>query len=300
VASSSSNQQVLSLTFSQQQTVTTSAASGGPGSGDKIYYLVNARLCWFFHNRTLQLALLGYDRVAPITVEFLKNQGAQSGLPATAIQALLALDPFVSAGVNLPQQRFEPIVTAEINGGEWKYTETYTFNQQDTNTTMQSNTTVTDMQAGWLSFLGIGPSKTETDTVALSFSTATQNSVSRTITNTVDLFAGPTEIYSVEIYVDVIFGTFAYRSVPIPAAAKLAGTVHDSLNKPMPFAEITVINNGRRFVTRANAHGRYAFHSAGITPGHTIISSGHAQAEVSFVGQPLGNLNLKTAVRRTA
>jgi hypothetical protein len=115
------------------------------------------------------------------------------------------------------------------------------------------------------------------------------------------MFAGPTEIYSVEIYADVIFGTFAYRSVPVVAgAAKLTGTIHDIFNKPVAFAEITLTNNGRRFVTRADAQGRYAFHSGSITPGQTIISSGHAQTQLAFAGKPLGNLNLKTAALRTA
>jgi hypothetical protein len=156
------------------------------------------------------------------------------------------------------------------------------------------------MQAGWLSILGIGPSKTETDTIACSFSSAKQTSVDHTISDTADLFAGTDEIYSMEIYVDVIFGTFAFRKVPVAPAALLAGTVHNTFNRPVPYAEVTLVNNGRRYLTRANAQGRYAFHSTSIAAGQTAISSGAAQVQVAFAGKPLANLNLKTAALRTA
>ena len=302
VGTTSTQQKVLTLTITEQQTVTTSGQSGGPGSGDLIYYLTNARLCWFANNGLLQLALLGWDRVASVSAGFLRSQGAQSGLDPATIQALLALDPFVAGGPQAPltQPRFELVETTEINAGEWKRIETYSFNQQDTNTSVRSSATMIDMKAGWLSFLGFGPERTGTNTISMSFSTSTQNTAGRTVTDTVDLFAGPTEIYSVEIYADVIFGTFAYRSVPVAATPKVTGTVQDSLNKPLPFAEVTLVNNGRRFVTRADAHGRFAFHSGSIAPGHTVISSGHAQTQLAFAGNPVGNLNLKTAAKRTA
>jgi hypothetical protein len=61
-----------------------------------------------------------------------------------------------------------------------------------------------------------------------------------------------------------------------------------------------LVNNGRRYVTRADVHGRYAFHSGSIASGHTAISSGQAQIQVAFAGKPLGNLNLKPTILRTA
>lgn len=305
VSTTSDKKSVLSLTFTEQQDVPVRSDAGGPGNADLIYYLVNVRLCWLVDNGILRLALLGSDSkgVAAMSVGLLKNQGARSGLNPAAIQSLLALDPFVAGGpqASLPRPRFELVSTVEVNSvNDWRLSDTYTFSQQDTTTTQNSNITVTDMQAGWLSILGIGPSKTETDTIACSFSSAKQTSVTRTISDTVDLFAGPTEVYSMEIYVDVIFGTFAFRSVPIMPAAKLAGTVHDTFNRPMPNAEVTLVNNGKRFVTRADAQGRYAFHSASIAPGQTAISSGQAQVQLAFVGKPLASLDLKPAVLRTA
>jgi hypothetical protein len=305
VSTTSDKKSVLSLTFTEQQNVPVRSDAGGPGSADLIYYLVNVRLCWLVDNGILRLALLGSDskKVAAMSVGLLKNQGARSGLNPAAIQSLLALDPFVAGGpqASLPRPRFELVSTVEVNSvNDWRISDTYTFSQQDTTTTQNSNLTVTDMQAGWLSIFGIGPSKTETDTVSCSFSSAKQTSVTRTISDTVDLFAGPTEVYSMEIYVDVIFGTFAFRSVPIVPAAKLAGTVHDTLNRPMPHAEVTLVNNGRRYITRADAQGRYAFHSTSIVPGNIAISSGQTQIQLAFAGKPLGNLDLKPTIRRTA
>ncbi len=302
VGTSSSNQHVLTLMITQQDTVTTNPQSGGPGSGDLVSYLVNARLCWFAYNGVFQLALLGWDAVSSMSVATLKTKGAQTGLDPVTIQALLALDPFVAGGpqASLPRPRFELVLTEEINAQEFKHSESYSFTQQDTTASAQTNSTVTDMQAGWLSFLGIGPSKSGTSTVTMSFSKSTQNTVGRTVTDTVDLFAGPNEIYAMEIYMDVIFGTFAYRSVPVVATAQLTGTVQDSFNKPIPFAEVTLVNNGRRFVTRANAQGNYAFHASSITPGNSSISYGQAQLQVAFAGKPIGNLNLKTTALKTA
>jgi hypothetical protein len=302
ISTTSSQQHVLSLTVTDAQKVVTSAANGGPGSADIIYYLVNARMCWFVNGNSLQLALLGWEGVASISVGTLRSQGVSSGLNTATIQSLLALDPFVAAGPQaaLSRPRYVLIETAEVGGSQWERTETYTLDQQDTSTSESMSSTVTDMEAGWLSFLGIGPSKTETDTVSYTLTSSAQTSTKRTVTDTLDLYAGPTEIYSVEIYTDVIFGTFAYRSVPAPAAAKLAGTVHNTLNRPVPHAQVVLMNNGKRYVTRADAHGHYAFHSAGITPGETAISSGAAHIQVSFAGKPVGNLNLKATALRTA
>jgi hypothetical protein len=307
VSTTSDKKRVLSLTFTEQQKVTTTPDAGGPGSGDLIYYLVNVRLCWVADNGTLHLALLGCDsnEVASISVGFLRNHGAQTGLSPAAIQSLLALDPFVAGGpqASLTLPRFKPATppVLEVNAtNDWQISESYTFSQADTSTTQTNNVHVTDMQAGWLSILGIGPSKTETDTIACSFSSAIQTSVERTISDAANLFAGTDEIYSLEIYVDVIFGTLAFRSAPITATAKLAGTVHDTFNRPVPYAQVMLVNNGKQYLTRADAQGRYAFHSASIAPGQTAISSGRAQIQLAFAGKPLGNLDLKPTALRTA
>lgn len=295
VGITSSNQSVLTLTISASEDVTTSAQSGGPGNGDLIYFLKNARLCWFTQGGPLQLALLGCDGIGSITAGFLKSQqSAQSGLGPATIQALLALDTFVSGGpqAQLPKPRFALIKTAEVNGGDWKYRLGYTFTQQDAKATIETKLTVTDMKEGWLSFLGIGPEQTGVTTVSSSFSKSTQNTAGSTITHLVDLVAAPMEIYSVQIYLDVIFGTFAYRlDVPLPKAVRVTGTVIDGAHKPIPFAEVTLVNNGREFVTRADAHGNYAFRSPSITPGKTVIRSGQMQNEIAFKGQPLTNVN---------
>src|SRR5581483_2645220 len=135
IGTTSSSQHVLSLTVTDQQKVITSAKSGGPGSADMLYYLVNARLCWFLNGNSLQLALLGSDGPAAMSAGTLKSQGTRSGLNTATSQSLLALDPFVAGGseATLPKPRFELIETAEVGGGEWQRTETYTLNQQDTN-----------------------------------------------------------------------------------------------------------------------------------------------------------------------
>lgn len=302
VGSSSSKQNVLTFTVTTQNTLTTNPQSGGPGSGDIIYFLKNARLSWFANNGVLHLALLGWDRSSGFVAETLRNSPAQAGLnPATA-QALLGIDPFGSGGpqANLPSSRFRFALDAELNGFNETFSAGYTITQQDTSTSIQTTTTVTDVTAGLLSFLGIGPSSSSDTTLTTTFSSSTQNTAGKTISDTVNLFAAPDEIYGVEIYYDSIFGTFAYRSVPVEQTAKVSGTVHNLMNAPVPNAQVTLVNNGRRYVTKADAHGRFAFHSASITPGHTVVSYGHVQSQVAFAGKPISNVILKPTALRTA
>jgi hypothetical protein len=302
VGSSASKQNVLTFTVTTQNTLSTNPQSGGPGSGDIIYFLKNARLCWFANNGVLHLALLGWDTSSGFVAQTLRNSPAQAGLnPATA-QALLAIDPFVSGGpqANLPSSRFKFALDVELNGFNETFSAGYTITQQDASTSTQTATTVTDVTAGLLSFLGIGPSSSSVTTVTTTFSISTQNTAGKTASDTVNLFAAPDEMYGVEIYYDLIFGTFAYRSVPVEQTAKVSGTVHNFMNAPVPNAQVTLVNNGRRYVTKADAHGRFAFHSASITPGHTVVSYGPVQTQVAFAGKPISNLALKATALRTA
>jgi hypothetical protein len=128
VGTSTSNQHVVTLTFTEQQTLTTNTQNGGPGTGDMIFYLANVRVCWFVNNGSVQLALLGWDHVASVSTGSLKTQGAQSGLDPATIQSLLALDPFAAnPNVVPPYPRFKLVETMEINAADWKLTDTYSF-----------------------------------------------------------------------------------------------------------------------------------------------------------------------------
>ena len=97
VEGTSANQQhSLTLSVSQEQTISTNAASGGPGSGDLIYYLKNVKLAWFTQEvGRLRVSMIGHDGIGVTTVGFLKS-GGQTDLDPATIAEFLKLDPFVA------------------------------------------------------------------------------------------------------------------------------------------------------------------------------------------------------------
>ena len=268
----------VAVTVSDQQIITTDGNGGGPGHGDLIVYLKNMKLCWFVNgNGPLQIAVLGHDGFAIASADFLKT-GLTSGVdgldPAT-IKALLALDPFVQLGnvsvlgpgIVLPAGRFVLLDTIDLNGGEAKKIETKIISTQDSTQTTKTSVQVENDKAGWLSFLGLGLPQDLTTTATMTQSSTSQTTSTQTISNTIDLFAQPEEKYTVEIYCDVVFGTFAYRSVTSLVVPVLTGLAEAN-------ALVTLVNNGKKFTTQADATGKYAFYADTIAPGASQVSSG--------------------------
>ena len=128
-----SREGTLTITLTGTDTVTTLPSSGGPGQGDVICFLLNAKICWFAYHKKFQLVLFGYDAIARVSAAQLLNQSAHLGLDAATVQALLDLDPFVAAGpmVELPSTRFKHLATYEIGGSETNLRQDYTVTQQD-------------------------------------------------------------------------------------------------------------------------------------------------------------------------
>src|SRR6202008_4844274 len=93
----STSQQGLTVTASNQSTFTTDPKVGGPGSGDIIVFLENAKLCRFSSSGSpLKLTVIGWDDESTCHVSDLRTrQGGHTTLDQNTIQALLNLDPFV-------------------------------------------------------------------------------------------------------------------------------------------------------------------------------------------------------------
>jgi hypothetical protein len=274
----------LTLSISREQTISTTAASGGPGRGDLIYYLKNARLAWFATSvGRVKVTVFGHDGLGVTSVGFLKD-GGETDLDAATVAEFLKLDPFVAGGPEalLPADRFVYLDTIDLNGGEITQTESYSITKTDSQRTVRTSSRVQKNSKGLLGFLGLGVTDDTTTETKLTHSSAVQNEVSQGISNTVSLAAQPTERYSVEVYCDVIFGTFAYRAVSSAAAPVLTGTVVDGAGKT-----VTLVSNGRRFTTRADGAGRYAFHAAGIRAGRAELIVGGVKRE-SCVLEPGG------------
>jgi hypothetical protein len=203
--------------------------AGGPGKGDMIYVLKGARLLWVAIPAGLSLTLLDWERDALLGVgELQSGGGAPMGLPADTAAALLALDPFVAGGptASLPANRFVLLTTREMDsaGGREDYLVTSVVANEDTQAETDTSMTVTQDQAGWLAFLGVGVTDSNTTKVSIQNSTSTTTATTATTTASLSLFSGATEPpYDVEVYQDTVFGTFAFRR----------GTVDDE-TKPVP------------------------------------------------------------------
>ena len=104
-------------------------------------------------------------------------------------------------------------------------------------------------------------------------SSATQTAHTHTVSNTIDLLAKADERYSVEIYCDVVFGTFAYREVATSPAPLITGIVLASDGKPAPDQMVTLNNNGRKFTTRSDGSGKYAFRAGTIKAGKSVLAT---------------------------
>ncbi len=273
---SSVQQHSVTLSIDKEQTITTSAASGGPGSGDLIYYLKNVKFVWFAQSvGRPQVSIIGHDGIGVTSVGFLKGGGLTDLDPETVAE-FLKLDPFVKNGpaAALPPERFVIVDTIDINGGDISQTERYSLTEENLRQSMTTRTRVVNSKPGFLKFLGLGVTDESSTTTVMRHSSAVQSSDTRQISNTVHLFGGPDERYSVEVYYDVIFGTFAYRqarSSPIPL---LNGTAFGKDGRVAANKLVKLINEGGRFTTRTDSAGRYAFHATTIQPGKFQVTIG--------------------------
>ena len=291
------NEHTLAITDAVVTNISTGANDGGPGVGDLIYFLKNARLVWLASDGPIRLALLGYEGVAFRTAGFLKENvdtGA-SGLSRETAEALLALDPFVAGGPNtsLPAARFEPVTTIELNGVDFIQTVSQTITQTDLQATTNTRTTVEDFRAGALAFLGIGVTEDEKVVSTITQRNATSVTTSRTVSTGVELHAGSDELYAIAVFYDRVFGTFAFQSAPLLTEAVLEGSARTPTGQPLVRQPITLQAQGQKFITYTDAQGRWTFHVATLKPGTLRLSLGQISQTVQFTGQPMRNLALR-------
>jgi len=218
-------QQSVTLSVGKEQTITTNAASGGPGSGDLIHYLKNVKLVWFTQSvGRIRVSIIGHDGIGVTSAGFLKN-GGQTDLDPATVAEFLKLDPFVAGGPSaaLPPERFVLIDTIDLNGGGISQTESHSVTEEESKQTTTTHTRIQNNKPGFLKFLGLGVTDESTTETVVKHSSAVQTSDERKVSNKIELFARADERYSVEVYCDVIFGTFAYRQAPSSPTPLLQG-----------------------------------------------------------------------------
>jgi hypothetical protein len=202
----------------------------GPGVGDLFIFLKNVRVLWVASDGALGLTFVGCDGEQQYTVQDLQN--GKSGLDAATVQALLSLDPFVGQPPYfLSPQRFlvpdQPPNGQETfgPGEQGSVATTYTITDEDMQTSVQTNTLITDYKPSWLAAL-FGDNETTENTLTTSYTTSDDTTVGETITDTVYYKLPPTDpnSYAIDFWYDLLFGNMAYvthgqetQTAPVPA-----------------------------------------------------------------------------------
>jgi hypothetical protein len=309
-SASVTSQHSVAITNSGLVSQTALASQGGPGVGDIITYYFNARVLWYSENGKMSLAILGFDGSAQPTAQQLRNALAELSMQpagtkhpvwkadAAGIESLLRLDPFVAGGsaAVLTPPRFVDVShgAVEIGGGTQTFTATHTITSTDLATKVNTTTTVENDTAGFLSFLGLGVTQTQTLQSQVSQSNSSQDSTAKTVTQQYTLNGNGNEYYSCEVYFDVVFGAFAFRDVSaIRAQPALTGIVTNGAGQPLPDSPIAVTAGNRTFVGRSDADGKFTLRLPGLASGHLELRSDTGTAQAEFQGVPLTDLRIE-------
>jgi hypothetical protein len=88
------------------------------------------------------------------------------------------------------------------------------------------------------------------------------------------------EMYCIDAYYDRVFGTFAFKRVPLQTSPAISGGASDASGQAMPFEEVTLRIAGREFSTHTDGQGRYAFRAAHIPAGAGSLTIGDTTRQV--------------------
>ena len=289
----------LTMTLSSQSTLETNPHGGGPGAADILFFLRNAKICWYTDGGSMKLALLAWDAVDAITASLLQNPPAAFPLDLATRSALLDLDPFVAGGPGalLSPPRYQYITTLDVNA-TYTYTVSYTISNTDRTQMQRSQFDVEDDSASFLAFANIGVTQTVRAESVLTQTSTSETTTATTITRQVQFFADPDEFYSVEVYCDVIFGTFAFRSIGSTAIERIRGRALDRFGHPIPHAEVTMISQEQHFQTLTDAEGNFSFRAATLGSGRARLHVGTAAHDLDLRGEPDHQIEVPTSRRR--
>ena len=288
----------LTVTMAGQTGVDTDPNAGGPGSADVLFFLRNAKILWFSTGGQMKLALVGWDGVSAVTASLLHNPNGPTGLDAATRTALLNLDPFVMGGPGalLAAPRYVYLHTIDGNA-TFTYTESYTVTNTDRSQRVRTRIRVEDDTASFLAFANIGVTQTVRYESVLTQTSTSETTSQTTITRQVKFFAKPDEYYSVEVYCDVIFGTFAFRSIGVSSTDRIRGRLFDRDGKPRAFEEVVVTSGDQVFRTRTNKKGEFSLRAVTLGLGKARVRSGSASQTLTIGGESPHEIELRRPAR---
>jgi hypothetical protein len=320
VSNAVTDQRSLNIGVSNTGATGATASNGGPGDGDVICFYRNAKLLWYAHNGKMQLALVGYEPTLKMpsakdlkdALESLrfKPKGTKDvhwQIDAVAIQSLLNLDPFTGPGcakTRLDPTRFS--LAHKLDGSAALYqnggaTESIVVTHQtsasDLHSTTSTVSTIETQTAGFLSFLGLGPSEDQMLQMSYSKSATTQNAITQIISAGYDLF-GQTgcDDYSCEVYFDNVFGTFAFRDNKddLESNYSVNGTLYDQNNRVQPNTRVYLNMGNTIMSTMSNGNGEFNFRLPyQAKASQLILKAQSTENKLNFTGSPINKIKLK-------
>jgi len=269
----------LTITESRSQTLYAETKNGGPGAGDAIHYLRDAKFAWLMADGELQISLLGASNASYPAAYLIANASdpSKTQLSPELVQQLLSLDPFVAGGsmTHLPADRFEDMNS--LVGGPFEYgggqTLSRAYEQTFATTDTRAHTSYTshaqDFEPGWLSML-FG-AEAEGLKTTLSVTQAAGTSHTETQSFRWDLHSGTNERFVVSMWRDRIFGTYAFTQEPVSATARIKGVAKGADGLPLKQQRVQLQTPGKIYSTITDEAGRFAFFAQSIVPGKATL-----------------------------
>ncbi len=305
----------LTLMYSEKVTYDTGPNDGGPGFGDVILYLKNAKFLWLFNGQELKLTLLGCEGngVKEIGIRYLRENlrdKTKTGLDYEAGLALLKLDPFGDPSLGnktveninkVEPNRYEFRGTVDMRGVGGRQTATFIkeFRQEEWASAKEFTTRMDDYRKGWLGFLGIGVTTDETVKFTMWRQNYEKTKSGERAEVALEFNCSQDEIYIVDVYYDRIFGTFAFERGQAAQMAMLTGTVTWPDGKPMSGKTITLVIANKPIVTATNKEGRFEFYSSRIRGGTaSLVVDNKVYRKVDLsLGKPISGINIQLQPR---
>jgi hypothetical protein len=91
----------------------------------------------------------------------------------------------------------------------------------------------------------------------------------------VTFFGEADEVYTVEVYYDRVFGTFAFRNVSIRAKPVISGTVLNAAGRPLARELVSLTMGDKLFSTHTDKQGRFSFGMSTFKPESVVVTTRH-------------------------
>ena len=290
--------------------IETGENDGGPGVGDLIYYWRDVKLAWLAPDGPVQLVLLGYEEEGYATAGGIKRALmendlawlAKSGLDTDTARALLSIDPFVNNPTGVPpSERFEeygPEKSMNCHGLDWSMSFNFDWKDSKISRTAKASfrTKIQEYHKGFLSFLGVGVAEDETIRASVRHTSASEVTETYNVSATAKLYCGHGDLepYSIQVYLDHVFRTFAFREIPLRDKPIVSGTALSMTGKPLVHHFVTLKSHGKEYMTVTNNQGGFAFYSPNIKRGSASLVAGDASMEFLLTPErPALNLIIK-------